>query len=135
MSENENGVIKAINDLAERFEERFDDLKEDVDIHVHVLKCQALGLRSQEALTTALLPSESEAPDRDVLIVPLLSVGIASRAKEPRKAGSHQLTTAPGQTGWRRRRTTTCVMTQTRKWTGRGADQIWWRCLKRHTKS
>ena len=79
MSENENGVIKAVNDLAERFEERFDALKEDVDI----LKCQALGLRGQETLTTALLPSKSEAhglPDRDreVLIVPLLSVGIAS---------------------------------------------------------
>ena len=31
MSESENGVIKAINDLAERFEERFDALKEDIN--------------------------------------------------------------------------------------------------------
>ena len=102
---------------------------------------KALGPRGREALTAALLPSESKAlglPDRDqeVLVVPLPPVGIVPRAEEPHEVGSHQLTTAPGQTGWRRRRiTTACVMTRTRKWTVRGEDQIWWRCPKRHTNS
>ena len=137
MSESENSVIKDINDLAERFEERFDAPKEDVDMLKAMTESETLSPHGREALTAALLPSESKAlglPDREVLIVPLPSVGIVPRAEEPRKAGSHQLTTAPGQTGWRRR-TTACVMTRARKWTVRGADQIWWRCPKRHTNS
>ena len=64
---------------------------------------KALGLCSRVVLTAALLPSESEAhdlpnQDREVLVVPLPPVGIASQTEEPREAGSHQLTTAPGQT-------------------------------------
>ena len=70
-----------------------------------MLKRQALGLCYREALTMALLPSKSEAHglpnrDREVLVVPLLSVGIASRAEEHCETGSHQLTTVPEQTGW-----------------------------------
>ena len=141
MSENKKGVIKVINDLAERFEERFDALKEDVDMlkhHDQEQSSRSSQLRSPHRVATSLQERSSQ-PSQSrsrILALPLPPVGIASRAEEPREAGSHQLTTTPGQTGWRRRRrTTACAMTRTRKWTGRGADQIWWRCPKRHTNS